>query len=217
MVLALLTGAALVAAPVSAQPVPAQPAPSTSAESVPPATATIAVTGGASAQSVPPGTPVRLMVLREISSRTAKAGDRFLLRVDEPVYIDGRPVIPVGTKAWGEIVSLEGNGAVGKGGRLAARFVELELADGMKLPLRGDMNERGAGNGAGVVLAVVGFGLLGLLTAGDSARFKGGQTITAYVDRIAEPVQTSLPATSPVGPGTEASPQTLSEPPEPGA
>ncbi|WP_395395576.1 hypothetical protein WBP07_08810 [Novosphingobium sp. BL-8A] len=124
------------------------------------------------------------MILREISSRTAKAGDRFALRVDEPVWINGIPVIPVGSRAWGEIVSLEGNAALGKGGRLAARFVEVELPDGRKLPLRGEMNQRGAGNGAGVALAIVGFGLLGLLNAGDSARFKGGQTTTAYIDQV---------------------------------
>jgi len=134
-------------------------------------------------QVVPEGTPVRLMVLREITSRTATAGQRFELRVDEPVWINGKPVIPVGAKAWGEIVSIAGNGAVGKGGRLAARLLYLDLPQG-HLPLRGEIDQRGAGNGAGVAMAVVGFGILGLLTAGDAARFKGGQTFTSYVDKV---------------------------------
>ncbi|MFM6829079.1 MAG: hypothetical protein ACKOVA_01895 [Novosphingobium sp.] len=121
------------------------------------------------------------MVLKEINSRTARIGDRFKLRVDEPIYLNGAPVVPVGATAWGEIASVEKNGAVGKGGRLGARLLYLDLPSG-QIPLRGDYADRGGGNGAGVVLAVVGFGLFGLLTGGDSARLKAGDTFTGYVD-----------------------------------
>ncbi len=138
------------------------------------------------AQVVPAGTPVRLMFLKEITSRSAHPGDKFRLRVDEPVYIDGKPVIPVGTSAWGEIVSMEANGAVGHGGKLAARLLYLDLPQG-HLPLRGDVANHGGGNGGGVLLAVVGFGIFGLLTQGDSARFKAGDMLTAYVERVPVP------------------------------
>ena len=146
---------------------------------VQPATASIAPVVKTSL--LPTGTPVRLMVLKEINSRTARAGDRFKLRVDEPIYINGAPVIPVGATAWGEIANVEKNGAVGKGGRLGAKLLYLDLPAG-HIPLRGDYADRGEGNGAGVVLAVVGFGILGLLTGGDSARLKAGDTFTGYVD-----------------------------------
>lgn len=130
---------------------------------------------------LPVGTPVRLMVLKEINSRTARIGDRFKLRVDEPIYINGVPVVPVGATAWGEIANVEKNGAVGKGGRVGAKLLYLDLP-ASHIPLRGDYADRGDGNGAGVVLAVVGFGILGLLTGGDSARLKAGDTFTGYVD-----------------------------------
>ncbi|BDD66869.1 hypothetical protein Sj15T_18900 [Sphingobium sp. TA15] len=138
-------------------------------------------TPGGMAPVLPAGTPVRLMVLKEINSRTARLGDRFKLRVDEPIYINGVPVVPVGSTAWGEIASVEKNGAVGKGGRLGAKLLYLDLPSG-QVRLRGDYADRGGGNGAGVVLAVVGFGLLGLLTGGDSARLKAGDIFTGYVD-----------------------------------
>jgi hypothetical protein len=139
-------------------------------------------TPAAAITAVPPtGTPVRLMILREVNSRKAKPGERFKLRVDEPVYINGTPVIPVGSTAWGEIVSVKQNGAVGQGGRLAAKLLYVELSGG-RLPLRGEPSDRGDGNGAGVALAVVGFGILGLLTGGDSARLKAGDMFTGYVD-----------------------------------
>ena len=123
------------------------------------------------------------MVVKEVNSRTARPGDHFKLRVDEPVFINGSAVVPVGTTGWGEVISLERNGAVGKGGRLAARLLYLDTPTG-RLPLRGDATNQGSGNGAGVVLAVVGFGIFGLLTGGDSARLKAGDLITAYAEQI---------------------------------
>lgn len=151
-------------------------------------------------QVVPPGTPVRLMNLREVTSRTAVVGQKFKLRVNEPVYMNGKPVIPVGATAWGEVTSFDTNGAVGKGGKLGIRIVYVDLPEG-RLPLTGDANQKGAGNGAGVAMAVVGFGLLGLFTAGDSARLKGGEQVTAYVGTavgipppVAEPAAASVPA-----------------------
>lgn len=155
-------------------------APTTSVPAQPTASGQSA-TSAQSAPIVPPGTPVRLMVIKEINSRTARDGDRFKLRVDEPVYINGAPIIPVGATAWGEIGAVEKNGAVGKGGRLNARLLYLDMPYG-HIPLRGEYSHRGDGNGAGVVMAVVGFGLLGLLTGGDSARLKAGDTFTGYVD-----------------------------------
>lgn len=131
------------------------------------------------AQSVPEGTAVRLMVLRELTSRTAKPGDRFRLRVDEAIVINGRTLIPIGATAWGEITTVEKNGAAGKGGALAARLLYIQL-DGGNLPLTGDLRNKSSGNGTAVGLAVLGFGLFGLLNAGDSGRLKAGDTFTAY-------------------------------------
>lgn len=153
------------------------------------------------AATVPPGTPIRLMVLREVNSRTAHEGDRFKLRVNEPVFLNGAPVVPVGAIAWGEIVNVHANGAVGKGGKLGARFLYVDLPSG-KLPLRGGADDRGDGNGAGVVLAVVGFGLLGLLNGGDSARLKAGDEYTAYVDSPSTPPSSvnTEPTSTPISP-----------------
>ncbi|MES2173276.1 MAG: hypothetical protein V4523_04945 [Pseudomonadota bacterium] len=145
------------------------------------------------------GTPVRLMVLKEINSRTARLGDRFKLRVDEPIYINGAAVVPVGATAWGEIASVEKNGAVGKGGRLGTKLLYLDLPSG-RVALRGEYADRGDGNGAGVVLAVVGFGILGLLTGGDSARLKAGDTFTGYVDVTPAPADAHLVVAPPVVP-----------------
>jgi hypothetical protein len=167
MLMALLAAAALTTAS-------RQVLPETAAVGVPDAPVTN------SRSVLPEGTPIRLMILREINSRTAKVGDRFKLRVDEPVFIDGKAVVPVGSTAWGEVSLVQQNGPVGKGGKLSLNLLYLELPAG-HVPLRGDYSRKGDGNSAGVVLAVVGFGLPGLLMAGDSGRLKAGDTFTGYV------------------------------------
>ena len=72
-------------------------------------------------------TMIRLMVLNEVSTKIAKAGDRFPLRVDEDVIVNGVTVIPVGAKAWGEVLSAEESGVVGKSGKLGAKLLYVEL------------------------------------------------------------------------------------------
>jgi hypothetical protein len=131
------------------------------------------------AQSVPEGTAVRLMVLRELTSRTAKSGDRFKLRVDEAIAVNGRTLVPIGATVWGEITTVEKNGALGKGGSLAARLLYIQLEDG-NVPLTGDLRNKSSGNGTALGVAVLSFGLFGLLNAGDSGRLKAGDIFTAY-------------------------------------
>lgn len=134
-------------------------------------------------QLVPVGTPVRLMNLVEINSRSAFIGQKFKLRVQDPVLVDGKTIIPVGTLAWGEVVAFQGNGAVGKAGKIGVKILYLDLPQG-RLPLTGSSAQEGNGNATGVAVAVITFGLFGLFTAGDSARLKGGDQIVATVDMV---------------------------------
>lgn len=145
--------------------------------------AAAALGGAAAAPSEPrlaPGTPLRLMVTKEVDSRTARAGDRFRLRVNEPVVVDGATVVPVGADAWAEVTYVDGTGAVGNKGRLTARLLYVDLPGG-PLPITGEQAVEGKGNTAGVAIAMVGFGLLGLLTKGGNAHFKAGDILTGYV------------------------------------
>lgn len=141
---------------------------------------------GAITQIVPVGTPVRLMFLKELSSRTAHPGDRFRLRVDQSVVVDGQTVVPVGAIAWGEMLSVTPNGAAGVSGKMAARLLYLDLPQG-HLPLKGEVNNKGNHNDEGLAMAIWGFGIFGLLSKGDSARFKAGDIINATVDSIPSP------------------------------
>ena len=126
------------------------------------------------------GTPLQLMLLNEVTSRTAHAGDHFKLRVNEAIVLDGATVVPVGTIAWGEVITLQANGAAGKSGRLGARLLYLDMPTG-RVPLEGTIARKGDGNAGGVLMAVVGFGVFGLLAQGDSARLRAGDIFIGTV------------------------------------
>ena len=130
--------------------------------------------------AVPAGMLVKLMVLKEVNSRTARAGDRFRMRVNEPVVVDGATAVPVGTDGWGEVVFVDGTGLAGAKGRLTARLLYVDLPGG-RLPLVGDQQVDGKANTAGVAFGILSFGLAGLLTKGGNAHFKAGDILVGQV------------------------------------
>ncbi|HZH06752.1 MAG TPA: hypothetical protein VEY69_08760 [Lautropia sp.] len=126
-------------------------------------------------------TPIRLMVLNEVSTRTAKPGDRFVLRVDEPVTVGGVTVIPVGAKAWGQITDAQASGSVGKSGRIGAKLLHVELGD-QQVPISGERKTEGEKNGTQLTLGLLALGPLALFSRGNNARLKAGEIFSAYLD-----------------------------------
>jgi len=148
------------------------------------------------------GMAVELMVLREVNSRSASAGDRFRLRVNAPVVLEGATVIPVGTSAWGEVISAKGTGAAGGRGQLSLRLLHVDTAWG-PIQLTGTRGAEGDANTGGVILGVLGFGILGLLNKGGNATFKAGDIIRGQIAEGDVPqaaplsVSTALPLPAP--------------------
>ena len=141
------------------------------------------------AAPVPGGTPVELMVTKEVDSRSAKEGDRFKLRVNAPVMTNGVLAVPVGATAWGEVTYVNGTGAAGNKGRLAAKLLYIDLPGG-PLAISGSQGTEGKANTAGVVIGVFSFGILGLLMKGGNAHFKAGDILTGYISPQAQATAT---------------------------
>jgi hypothetical protein len=141
-------------------------------------------------------TLIRLMVLNEVSTRTVKAGERFVLRVDEPVVVSGVTIIPVGAKAWGEVLDAEGSGAGGKAGTLAVRLLHVD-AGGSQIPISGENQTKGEKGTKQVVLGALGLGLLAplaLLAPGNNAKLKAGEIFNAYFtsDMLFDPASSTF-------------------------
>lgn len=82
------------------------------------------------------GALVEIEIAEPISSRLRKRGEKFALRLAEPLVLDGHTVLPAGTAGVGEIIHAASSGGGGKAGELllAARYLEV---DGRQIPLRG--------------------------------------------------------------------------------
>jgi hypothetical protein len=128
---------------------------------------------------LPAGTLVALRVETEMSSKTAKRGDRFPLSLAADILLDGRVVVPAGARGEGEVVHSAGTGFGGRAGELllAARYLEIGAArlklQSFKIAKTGANNTAEAVVLSNVVLPV------GLLITGSSAVVPAGQVATA--------------------------------------
>jgi hypothetical protein len=129
---------------------------------------------------VPKDTLVRLMVLNEVNTNSAKPGDRFVLRVDENVVVGGATVIPVGAKAYGEVTRIKSNGGVGKAGSVGAKLLYVELGED-RVPISGEDTSKGRKEGGGVVMATAIWGPFGLLMKGGPGKLKAGHIFSGHI------------------------------------
>ena len=93
-------------------------------------------TASAACCRIADGTAVTIEILEPLDSALLKRGDKFRLRLAEPVLAEGKPVLAAGVEGMGEIVHAEKSRSGGKAGELliAARYLE---TSGTKVPLRG--------------------------------------------------------------------------------
>lgn len=99
------------------------------------------------------GTLIDLEISEPITSWQHKRGDKFQLRLAQPLVVDGRLLVPAGTTGVGEIVhaaAARGGGAPGEL-LIAARYLDV---DGGQLPLRGMKLGGSGGDNSGMALGV---------------------------------------------------------------
>ncbi len=131
------------------------------------------------------GTEVALVFVDAISSATNGAGDRFNLRVDDNIKVDGVVVIPRDAIAVGTVTSATKRGFMGKAGELNV-ILDYVRAGDERVRVRASKGKQGEGKvGATVALTVL-FGPLGLLKRGKDIEIKPGTPITAFVDSDVE-------------------------------
>jgi hypothetical protein len=131
--------------------------------------------------TIPQDTPVELMATVEVSTANVTPGTRFKLRVNQPIAIDGRTIVPVGAWAIGEVLTAKGSASLGKSGQMTARLLYLQLGD-VQIPLEGDVKEKGRGAGsAGSAFLLAGW--VGLFHRGNNAKIKAGEIVMAFVSK----------------------------------
>src|SRR5271157_4196071 len=97
-------------------------------------------------------TPVRVKLLRTVSSADARVGGAVEFEVLDDVSVQGVPVLPKGSKASGVITIAEPKKRFGRVGVVAFTITSARLADGEQARLRGYHEESGSvGNSASAV------------------------------------------------------------------
>lgn len=88
------------------------------------------------------GERIRVRMNEEISSKTARAGDRFTTTVTEPVYSStGVVVIPVGSTVTGRVDSVKQAKKGGDPGSISVSFVEVRLPNGTRRAINGSLTD----------------------------------------------------------------------------
>lgn len=140
----------------------------------------------------PPGSKVELMIINEVTTKTAKPGDRFLLKLAQPLVAGDRVLIPRGVPAWGEVTETKVNGMAGRSGKLATRLLYIEF-NGDKLPLSGTPAHAGQGGNLQIVMATLALTPWGLFAKGNNAKLKAGDVVPAFLVN-------AFPAPAPIPP-----------------
>jgi hypothetical protein len=126
------------------------------------------------------GTPIHLATDADMDSQENRVGDRIDMRVLDAVELNGHTIIPVGTRAVGEVTLVRKKGMWGKSGRLEFRPLFLMLGD-RQVPIstRAMTKEKGETGTAGVVASIVVLPLAGFFVTGTSAKIPRGSTVEA--------------------------------------
>jgi hypothetical protein len=135
---------------------------------------------------VPAGTVVMVELAAPVSTKTHKTGDTFVLRLAEPVVVQGRIVLPAGTTGVGEVTDAAKPGLGGKGAKLVLSALSLTGPGGADLPLKGlqlSVNGKGHATAATALgLGGLGFaplGVAGIIMHGGDATLPAGTQATA--------------------------------------
>ena len=90
------------------------------------------------------GTQLVVALASDISTKTAKVGDRFEARLATALRSGDRLVAPEGARVTGTVTEVvSGSSQIGAVPALGLRFDELELADGRQTAIRGELQQLG--------------------------------------------------------------------------
>ena len=155
--------------------------------------------------TVPADTELVFEMVDAVNSKTNQRGDRFALRLAEPLRVDGQLLLPVGAPALGEVVHADRGKAGGQPGELtlAARYVDWE---GRQIALRSFRAGVGRDRGKAALSVAIAAGVAGFLVRGGNIEMPAGTLITAKL-RVATDLPVLPEPETPVVETTVATPQ----------
>ena len=89
--------------------------------------------------TIPTDETIRVRMNEQLSSETARPGDRFTTTVVDPVYAGGIEVIPAGSTVTGRVTEVQRAGRRSKAGSIGVTFISLRLPNGATHPINGSL------------------------------------------------------------------------------
>jgi hypothetical protein len=130
--------------------------------------------------TLPPGTPLRLVMLEQLYSQRNYEGDEIVFALEEDVVLMGRTYLVEGTPVIGRVIHATPSRSWGRSGTLDVEIVSIVPAYGMPIRLTGEAGESGGSMSTLMVAARV-LGLLpGGLQSGSGAVIEAGTEIMVY-------------------------------------
>jgi hypothetical protein len=125
------------------------------------------------------GTIIQLECIETVTSENAIQGQRVRFRVVNDVKVDNQIVIKAGTLAYGEVVSVEGKGSLGKPGNLSIQFRNVTASDGTIIPISASKIIKGKDKQTEAILVTLILCVFGLFIKGEDASLQAGTIIQA--------------------------------------
>lgn len=128
------------------------------------------------------GTPVRLRLMKTVSSADAKVGETVDFEVSEPVVSQGMVLIPKGSLAWGKVTKVEQKRRFGRAGELEVNVEAVRMADGSRAPLRATREKNTGDMSSGRLAATIAAAPVLVFVKGKDIAFEKGMEATAYLN-----------------------------------
>lgn len=135
------------------------------------------------------GTPVRMRLMRTVTSADSNVGDTVDFEVLEDIVVDGRLIVARGAVALATVTEAQSKRRMGRAGRLNINIDYVRLANNDKAALRAIKDVKGDGKtgtmtGAMVATSLVFFPAapLFLFMKGKDVHIPKGTEITAYIN-----------------------------------
>jgi len=163
----------------------------------------------AAAQTIPSGTRLTVRVGSEISSGTAKSGDRFDATLAHPLVVHGKTLAKIGAPVRGKVTSAKSSGRLHAPGELTLRLTSVRV-NGKMVPIsttshfvkgkghtKSNATKIGGGAAAGALIgALAGGGKGAAIGAGVGAGAGTGVAVATGKEEAVIPVEAPLTFTT---------------------
>jgi hypothetical protein len=108
-------------------------------------TSTVALATQTAPPAIPAGTTLRVQLDTTLTDKTNKTGDAFTGDVREPIYVNGKQVVPQWSTVSGHIAFLKPSGRVRGKAQMRLVLDKITTPDGAVYPLNGTLEEAQGG------------------------------------------------------------------------